>query len=200
MNNSNFYEWSGSIEYPGYQGVNDHYRESMQWYDDLMGVPLPSKNDWDPPLLEQYLGENGKQDLLAIGDAPTAGLINLLSRKAAESLDIYLREHVDLYPVRLADSPEEEYFMVVCRTELDCLDREKSVGTRTGYESNPQYFASIHEWYFRNDCVGGANMFVLPDSPVTIYVSDKFKKLVIDSGLIGFCFKRSFWEENPFIS
>jgi hypothetical protein len=53
---------------------------------------------------------------------------------------------------------------------------------------------------FRQEEIGGADMFTLPDSSTTIYVSDKFKARVIDAGLKGFCFKTHFWDDNPFIS
>lgn len=195
------YQWSSSDKYPGYMGVTDAEQDRIDWYDDFMGEPLPKNfDDWIIPNLEQYLGDGKKKrKLLPIGDAPTAVATNLISEKAAESLKDILKKYTTLYPVKLLDDPDNNYYMVVCHTKLDCLDRKASVG-KLGRASNPNHFAHIDHWVFNEDCIGNNHMFVLPDDESVIYVSEYFKQRVIDAGLKGFCFKTEFWEEKPFIS
>lgn len=57
------YMWSNpSLSYADYGGVSENDEEKLQWYDPIMGVPLPaSMDDWEPPHLEQYLGDGKKK-------------------------------------------------------------------------------------------------------------------------------------------
>jgi hypothetical protein len=195
------YQWTFSDNYPGYMGVTDADQNRIDWYDDFMGEPLPENyKDWTVPTLEQYLGEGRKKRKpLPIGDAPTAVQTNLISEKAIKPLKEILDKHASLYPVVLSDDPEGIYYMVVCRTIIDCLDRKASVG-KLGRASNPEYFAHIDNWVFNKDCIRNNHMFVLPDDESSIFVSEHFKQIVVDSGLKGFCFKTEFCEESPFTS
>ncbi|WP_018624959.1 imm11 family protein [Kangiella aquimarina] len=198
-----FYEWSyPNLTYAGYLAVSESDDEKMQWYDPLMGVPLPtSMNEWEPPLLEQYLGDGKKKRKPSpIGDAPSSGVIHLVSQKAVDALSDIFDKHAKLYPVKLKDAPNEDFYMIVVTTEVDCLDREKSTGKRTGYEKRPEYFSSIHTWVFDESKLEGVDLFVLPDSKTTCYVSERFKQRVLYSGLKGFGFVKEFWDDEPLIS
>lgn len=135
-----------------------------------------------------------------IGDAPTAVVSNLISESAAKVLGDILEKNATLYPVKLKDDLQEQYYMVVCHTKLDCLDRNKSIGKLTKKSENPEHFTVLEEWVFCEDCIQDNHMFVLPDCKYDIYVSEYFKQRVVEAGLKGFCFKTSFWEEKPFIS
>lgn len=197
------YKWSNpSLSYAGYLAISESDDEKMQWYDPLMGVPLPaSTDDWGPPLLEQYLGDGKKKRKpRPIGDSPSSGAVHLVSQKAANALSDIFEKHAKLYPVKLRDAPNEEFFMVVVTTEIDCLDRESSTGKKSGYEKKPEYFSTIETWVFDESKLEGVDLFVLPDSNTTCYVSEGFKQRVIDSGLKGFEFRKEFWDEDPFIS
>ncbi|AOE49525.1 imm11 family protein [Kangiella sediminilitoris] len=197
------YKWfNPSLSYAGYLAVSESDDERMQWYDPLMGVPLPaSMEDWKPPLLEQYLGDGKKKRKPGIiGDSPSSGVVHLVSEKAANALSDIFEKHAKLYPVKLKDAPNENFYMVVVTTEIDCLDRDKSTGKRTGYEIRPEYFSSIHTWVFDESKLEGVDLFVLPDSKTTCYVSDRFKQRVIDAGLKGFGFEKEFWDEDPIIT
>ena len=182
-------------------GVTDEDQARIDWFDDFMGEPLPKNyNDWVVPNLEQYLGDGKKKRKpLPIGDAPTAVQTNLVSVKAVKPLQKILDKHATLYPVKLLDDPYGNYYMVVCHTKLDCLDRKSSVG-KIGRTNNPNHFSHIDNWVFNKACLGNNDMFVLPDDESIIYVSERFKQVVIDARLKGFCFKTEFWEEKPFVS
>lgn len=195
------YQWSSSDKYSGYLGVTDSDQDRIDWYDDFMGEPLPQHfSDWVIPNLRQYLGGGkNKRKLLPIGDAPTSVKTNLISAKAARSLEKILEKNVTLYPVKLLGDSDGSYYMVVCHTKLDCIDRKMSEG-KLGRGSNPEHFAHIDKWVFDMECVGNNDIFVLPDDESNIYVSQRFKETVVEAGLKGFCFKTEFWEEAPFIS
>lgn len=198
-----FYKWfNPSLSYAGYLAASEDDEERMQWYDPLMGVPLPtSMNEWEPPLLEQYLGDGKKKRKPGvIDDSPSSGVVHLVSGKAANALSDIFEKHAKLYPVKLKDAPNEDFYMVVVTTEIDCLDRENSAGKKSGYEKKPEYFSTIETWVFDESKLEGVDLFVLPDSKTTCYVSEQFKQRVLDSGLKGFGFVKEFWDEEPLIS
>ncbi|WP_367178559.1 DUF1629 domain-containing protein, partial [uncultured Moraxella sp.] len=98
--------------------------------------------------------------------------------------------------------PDEPYYMVVVHTVIDCIDREKSVGTVNEFEGDERqgYFDCIYEWVFREDEIGDNLMFVLPDEPAIIYVTEQFKQRVVDAGLSGFGFVKRLFDDKAFIS
>ena len=194
------FKWSGSDLFADYLGSSDHDERALCWYDPIMGDPLPSVLDWSPPHLTQYLGEGRKlRKPRPIGDAPSSGMSALISQRAADDLRDIWDRHALLYPVVL-DGASEPYYMVVVQTVVDALDRERSAGKLQKYGPTPELFAVIHEWVFREEDLGDAELFRLPDSKTTMYVTEAFKDRVVKAKLKGFCFKRSFWEEDPFIS
>ena len=128
------------------------------------------------------------------------GSVNLVSERAAEALSDIWDRHVRLHPVRLEDQPDEKFYMVVVKTTLDCLDRHKSTGPLQKYGPTPDMFATVETWVFDETIVGDNDLFVLPDSATTIYVSEHFKERVSEAELKGFCLKTEFWETDPWIS
>lgn len=200
------YEWGNvSMKYAGYLGATEVDERKLRWYDTLMGDPLPSLDSWEPPRLEQYLGEGKKKRKPAIiGDSPSSAGLNLVSQHAADALRDIWDRHALLYPVILDDVPDTLYFMVVVQTEMpfEALDREKSTGklTKFGPNAGKGLFSVIEHWEFNQDIVGDNDVFYLPDGRTTTYVSERFKQRVIDAGLKGFCLRQEWWEENPFIS
>ncbi len=196
------YLWfNPDMKYAGYLGVTDQDEKSIRWYDHILGEPLPSLSQWEPPVLQQYLGDGKKKRKPGIiGDAPSSGSINLISQRAVDVLEDILERHALLYPVKLVDAPDENFYMVVVKTKLDCLDRQKSTGFQlTGYGST-KYFTPVHTWVFGEKCLGDNDLFVIPDCNISIYVSERFKKRVIEAGLKGFGFKKEFWDENTIIT
>lgn len=193
--------WSNpSLSYADYGGVSENDEEKLQWYDPIMGVPLPaSMDDWVPPHLAQYLVE-GKKKPLVIGDSPSSGAMHLVSKKAAELLSDIFEKHAKLYPVKLKDAPNEDYYMVVVTTEVSCLDRQKSTGFKLSTVGDPELFSPIHTWAFDESKLRGIDLFTTKDSKTITFVSESFKQRVIDAGLQGFEFRKEFWDEDPFIS
>jgi len=197
------YEWSNTnLAYAGYLGISEEDEEKMQWYDELMGVPLVSLEEWTPPILEQYLGDGKKKRKLGIvGDSPSSGMIKLISERAAKALSDIFEKHALLYPVVLKDVPNEKFYMVVVKTIIEnALDRDASTGKRYEHEKKPEYFSLIEKWTFNEENLNDIDMFSLPDSKTSIYVSEEFKTRVVEAELTGFGFKTEFWDENPFIS
>lgn len=194
------FKWTGNDKYADYGGCTNTDERKMNWSDSLIGTALPSLSAWAPPRLTQYLGGGRKpRKPKPIGDAPGSGLCNLISQRAADALRDVWDRHALLYPVALDDAPEP-YYMVVVQTVIDALDRERSVGNLQKYGPTPDLFASIDEWVFHEDQLGDAVLFRLPDSKTAMYVTEAFRDRVVAAKLKGFCLKRSFWEEKPFIS
>ena len=165
------FEWHGSKKHAAYVGATKSDERRLLWYDELLGAPLPDLKDWVAPSLRQYLGDgNRKRAPAPIGDSPSSGQLNLVSEDAVSALGDIFQRHTFLYPVLLEDAAERLFFMVVPNTKIDCIDRERSKGMRAKYGPNPHLFASIDEWIFREDEIGDADMFVLPDSPTTTFV------------------------------
>jgi hypothetical protein len=172
----------------------------MRWFDPLIGDPLPSTQAWLAPMLTQYLGESKKlRKPKPIGDAPSAGLVHLVSQRAVTAFPSFWEKYTDLYPVRLIDS-DQPYFMVHAKLVIDALDRDNSSGTRKKHGGNPTHFSPLETWSFREEELADAPLFRLPDSDTALYVTDVFKRMVVGARLKGFCLKTSFWEESPFCS
>lgn len=188
--------WVGSQKYAGYVGVSPEDEKKMCWDIPSIGQPLPALDDWETPLLTQYLGDGKKlRKPKKIGDSPSAGLPMLISQRAADALRDIWNKHAILYPVKLNDSPDN-YYMVKVITMLDCLDESSSKVVK----NHKGMIRSVEQWKFKPQCLGGADLFVLPYHEAVYYVSDVFRCRVVAAGLKGFVFKNSFWEVDPFTS
>jgi hypothetical protein len=194
------YSWVNTARYAGYLGESAADERRLRWYDSVMGDSLPTLELWTPPRLRQYSGEGtSKRKPAPLGDSASSALVNLISQRAADALaDVFDRNAV-LYPVTLADAGQT-YYMVVSKTQLNCLDEERSRGTHLDLGSRIVRFATIDEWVFDEACVGASDLFHSPYSNTTLFVSSRFKDRVVDAGLRGFCLQRRTWEENPFVS
>lgn len=189
-----------SEKYAEYGGCTEADDRKRRWFDPIIGDPLPPLSGWQSPCLTQYLGGGTKKRKpKPIGDAPSSGVLNLISQRAADALRDIWDRHALLYPVDLDDA-SAPYYMVVVQTEIDALDRERSTGKLQKYGATPELFGVIHEWVFNEAQLGGNVLFRLPDSKTTTYVTEAFKERVLAANLDGFCLKRNFWEEKPFIS
>lgn len=192
------YEWSGSVKVADYGGVTEADDRIRRWYDPILGDPLPPLSKWRAPRLTQYLGEPGqKKRPRPTCDASSSGSLRLISDRAARALSDIWGRHATLYPVHLEDVGVR-YYMVVVNTVLDALDREASKGKRKRHGGDETHFALLEEWVFYEDQLGAAEIFRLPDSNTVIYVSDAFRHRVVSSSLSGFCFKRKFWDPDPY--
>lgn len=194
------YKWfNPSMKYAEYGGKTEQDRECVLWESPVLGKPLPPLEHWVTPTLVQYL--NGRKKLKKVTDC-VQGSKHFINQKAADALSDIWDKHATLYPVILEDKPNEPYYMVVVHTVIDCIDREKSVGTVNEFEDDETYgyFIHIDQWVFREEEIKENVLFVLPDDPSTIYTTETFKQRIIDAGLSGFGLVREHWDEVPFIS
>ena len=160
-------------------------------------------SQWKTPTLVQYIGDRRIRKPRIIADAVSSAGIHLISQKAADALHDIWDKHATLYPVLLEEKPEEPYYMVVVHTVIDCLDREKSIGSKALEETErgqKGYFDSLGEWVMREEEIGDNELFVLPDSNTEIYTTEAFKQRVLQAGLTGFGFVRYSYDDEPFIS
>ena len=193
------YNWGGGESATEYIGETDEAERAISWFDRLLGDPLPSLEEWDPPSLIQYRGANGKRKLRIVTDCVYSAELGLVSERAVDALSDIWDRHAKLYPVVLDDA-ELAYYMVVVTTQLDCLDRKNSSGSLQKYGPTPDRFASVHTWQFNADCVGDSDLFVIPDSRTNMFVSARFRERVTEAALSGFTLKTHFWQDDPWES
>ena len=199
------YHWTSApyLKYAEYGGTTEEDEAAISWYSPILGTPLPPLPQWKTPTLVQYIGDRRIRKPRIIADVVSTGGIHLISQKAADALHDIWDKHATLYPVLLEDKPEEPYYMVVVHTVIDCLDREKSIGSKALEETErgqKGYFDLVDEWVMREEEIGDNELFVLPDSNTEIYTTEAFKQRVLQAGLTGFCFVRYFDDDKPFIS
>lgn len=188
------YEWFNiNSRYAQYIGSTEEYDSAMTWYSPILGTPLPSLSEWKIPTLTQYIGQHDSKLSRMITDCVSSSSVHLISPKAANLLKDIWDKHATLYPVILDDRPNEYYYMIVIHTVIDCIDRKLSIGTIHDWTEKGQMglFDGITEWVMREEEVGNNHLFVLPDSPTSIYVTEEFKNRVIEAKLTGFSFHRT---------
>ena len=199
------YHWFNPLylKYAEYEGKTEEDEAAISWYSPILGTPLPPLSQWKTPTLVQYIGDRRIRKPRIIADAVSTGGIHLISQKAADALHDIWDKHATLYPVLLEDKHEEPYYMVV-HTVIDCLDREKSIGSKALEETErgqKGYFDLVDEWVMREEEIGDNELFVLPDSNTEIYTTEAFKQRVLQAGLTGFGFaKTRYFDDEPFIS
>ena len=199
------YHWFNPLylKYAEYEGKTEEDEAAISWDSPILGTPLPPLSQWKTPTLVQYIGDRRIRKPRIIADAVSSAGIHLISQKAADALHDIWDKHATLYPVLLEDKPEEPYYMVVVHTVIDCLDREKSIGSKALEETErgqKGYFDLVDEWVMREEEIGDNELFVLPDKKTIIYTTEAFKQRVLQAGLTGFCFVRYFDDDKPFIS
>ena len=191
------FQWSGSEDSVDYVGASEDDDKKLQWHDKIMGTPLVPLADWEPPNVVQSIERGARKQP---GDAPMSRLVNLISKRASTVLKDIWDRHATLYPLQVVDHKDEELFMVVAHTVLDCIDRTASTGPLQNYGPTPELFAYVEKWVFDESAIGDDDLFVLPDSPTSIFVSEQFKRRVAEAGLEGFCLLSSYWDDDPWIS
>ena len=199
------YQWTSApyLKYASYLGKTEEDESAIAWNSPALGTPLPPLSPWKTPTLVQYIGDRRIRKPRIIADVVSSARIHLISPKAADALHDIWDKHATLYPVLLEDKPEEPYYMVVVHTVIDCLDREKSIGSKALEETErgqKGYFDSLGEWVMREEEIGDNELFVLPDSNTAIYTTEAFKQRVLQAGLTGFGFVRYSYDDEPFIS
>jgi len=207
-----YFRWWGGTKYAGYVGATAADDRQVSSSGAMQCDSLPPLTQWKPPLLRQHLGEGPVlRKRRQIGDAPSCAPANLVSPRAAKELaDIWLR-HAELYPVQLEDAPGETYFMVVCRERVgwDCLgegsvclkhplDMAEHIPAAQRLDGAVVY--AIKEWHFIDEKIGNRDLFVLPNSDVACFVSERFVQRVKAAKLKGFRFDAVYCDPNPIIT
>ena len=200
MVSSQIYKWCSSNRIPEYVGLDDDSDAKISWSDKVSGRPLVGIQEWEPPVLRQYLGEHGRRAPRPQKDVGSTVDGFIISANAAGRLQDIWERNATLYPVNIDGEYGNQFFMVKVNTVLDCLDREQSKGPLQKYGPTPHLFAYLDRWVFHDDCVRDAEIFVIPDSPTIIYASEQFKSRVIDAGLKGVCLRTEWWDENEWHS
>ena len=194
------YNWCMAPNGCEYGGATDEDEDKIEWYAGFdSSAPLPPIEKWTAPMLTRYSGA-GEKAQRSVHDCVHSASLNFISERAAEALRGVWDRHANLYPVKLDDVVDKRFFMVVVKTELDCIDRKRSTGPLQKYGETPEYYAYPEQWVFDEQCVGDADLFVIPDSKTNIFVSDRFRGLLVKAGLKGFCLREEFWEEHPWVS
>ena len=199
----NYFEWvslfNKCAEYGGKTVEED---EQITWrYNDPGGV-LPPLEQWQPLILEQYLGEGPKlRKPKKVGDSPSSGVFNLISQAAADALHDIWEKEACLYPVFLEDVPGQPYYIVTPTVSLDCLDHEKSEFGKDG-QGIPY---EVRQWVIREEIVRGHDLFNIEIGNTKkkysgYWVSERFVQRVVDAKLKGFCFLKYTGDPKPFIS
>lgn len=200
------YEWEKPpyTKYAEYMGKLEKDEAAITWYSPVLGTPLPPLSQWETPTLVQYIGDKRIKKPRIISDCVSSASIRLINQKAVDALKDIWDKHATLYPVILEDKADEPYYMVVVHTVIDCLDREKSIGSKSDEETErgkKGYFSHIVEWVMREEEIGDNELFVLPDTAPNIYITETFKQRVLAAGLTGFGFaETNYFDDKPFIT
>lgn len=147
-----------------------HFLGDLHWYE------LPQS--WQPIPVEIY--NKGKSS-----DFPSiVGLHLALSEKAVSILQPIMGESVELFPVVCTNG--ERYFALKALDVVDCLDYSRAVVQRNSHSGR---VTVINSFAFKEECVGGKNIFRLPELN-RVLVSQAFKDCVENNGLEGLKFKQ----------
>lgn len=198
------YKWIESKQYACYMTTNLKDEKKMLWKVD--DEPAPSRKQWNPITLEQYLGYSlfdEELNLKTIGDNPHCPYgLQLISHKAKEALTDIWEEYTNLYPVILKDT-SEPFYIVVPKLHIDCLDKKKSEIMYSKHDNTPSLLIN---WSIINAKLEDAPIFSIDFGKIietdfdSYFITDNFKNRVIDADLEGFCFIESMSEAKPFIS
>ncbi|WP_053600437.1 imm11 family protein [Bacillus sp. FJAT-18017] len=142
----------------------------------------PMEDIWETPQVRIY--KKGKKS-----DFPSGLLsVPILSEKAVEVLSGLLTDKAELLPLMTTEN--EKYYAVNVLNVLDCIDGEQSEATRLP----DNQILTYKKYAFLAEIAEGQDIFKIVDheekflinSPV--FVSDRFRDRVLQSGLKGFDF------------
>ena len=128
---------------------------------------------------------------LDLSDAP-GFTFPVFSRKALECLSSLISKNAEYLPLRF---DEKEYWCINVTTVLEAIDYKKSIYKT--YRDGIRIMA-FKKYVFLPDIVSGNHIFKISDEKTRYpFVSDEFRKRVIDNNLKGFKFELA-WdsEEN----
>ena len=142
---------------------------------------------WTPPSVKVLRDDKFNRNLPP-GDFPhLAVAVPLFSLRAVNVLRGMLEENGQILPLSCT---EGEYYAFNVTTFIDALDESGSEVKRF----KDGGVMRILKYAFFGDRLAGATIFKIPQFPRSeVYVTDEFRNLVIDNGLLGFKFI-NLWE------
>lgn len=160
-----------------YHSLAPLHEEDWEVFDSFVGDPLGER--WTPV---RVVFEEGD----AAGDFPSLlRHVPVFSDRALKVLLPLIETSVEVLPLDLVGEEEKLYAINVLNL-LDALDYEKSKVTR--FPSGGVMF--IDEYAFREDVISGADIFKIAEAPLkSVLVSECFKALTEENGLLGLAFK-----------
>lgn len=143
----------------------------------------PISQEWIPLQIEE-LDKNAK-----IYDYCKMANIPILSEKAVHTLRDFLEGKVEILP---CEHDTGTYYAINIINVIDCIDYEKADIDQT------KVVPEITKYAFIQSLLEGEKIFKIPQYKVTkIYVTDEFRKRVLESNLTGFEFIELWDSEAP---
>ena len=146
---------------------------------------LPS---WIEPAVEVLRDKKFNRNLPPSDFTTLAPGVPVFSSRAVNVLKDILQENGEILPLSCS---EGEYFVFNVTTFIDALNESASEVERFKSDGS---IMQINKYVFFGDRLAGATIFRIPQFPrAEVYITDKFRKLVIDNRLVGFKFV-NLWE------
>ncbi|GGG62472.1 imm11 family protein [Paenibacillus radicis (ex Gao et al. 2016)] len=149
-----------------------NFDEDMEQVDSLLeGVYVP---EWSPLRME-VVRKGRKSDLPIF----FPGLL-VFSKKSVDILDNYINKYVQYLSI-----DNNDHVLVNITNIADCVNYDRS----TSFKDRHGEFAGFDKLYFMEDKLEDQYIFKIKEHVKSnIYVTDKFRDLVLQSKLKGFCF------------
>lgn len=138
-------------------------------------------SSWSEPAVEVFRGDKLHRNLPP-SDFPSLTGVPVFSARAVNALQRLLRQNGEILPLSCS---EGEYYAFNLTTSIDALDESNSKVERFRSDGS---IMQINEFVFLSERFGGAAIFKIPQSKAKIFVTDRFRKMVMDNGLLGFEF------------
>ncbi len=143
-------------------------------------------SSWTAPAVEVFRDDKFNRNLPP-SDFPSLTGVLVFSARAVGALQRRLRENGEILPLNCS---EGEYYAFNLTTSIDALDESNSEVERFKTDGR---IMQINKYIFFADRLHGATIFKIPQSRAKVFVTDTFRKMVIDNGLSGFAFV-NVWE------
>jgi hypothetical protein len=144
-------------------------------------------SSWTTPVVEVLRGDKFNRNLPPSDFPSLLPGVPVFSLRAVNVLKEMLTGNGELLPL---SCNEGEYHAFNVTTSIDALDESNSKVER--FESSGRIM-QINKYMFFADRLRDATIFRIPQNRAKIFVTDVFRNVVIDNGLIGFEFV-NLWE------
>jgi len=149
----------------------------------LNGTPM--RDRWKPIPVYRYRAGKRKHRYEAVDFHSCEFGDIAISERAVEAISPLVGDAFEALPLECVGEPEHRYYVFHVIKLVDCLDRERTQGSRMG-----DGFTDIRKWEFRPGTTEGHHLFRVPEKKFgAVLCSAEFKRLVESSGLVGLEFK-----------